>query len=271
MELRWLARKAYAAIPFKRQMFQPLRRLGLPEPIYRHLHFEGPFDTGLGFRLHAGGEVVENELFWGGGWEELSLRTWRDLARSAEGVLDIGANTGVFALAAKAANPMANVTAFEPVKRIADRLRKNIVLNGFEIVVEELAISDRNGFATFHDCESEMPYSASLEAGMAGNTFSYEVKTMTVDRYLGDKGWPKIDLVKIDVEKHEPAVFRGMRETIERFRPTMIVEVLTPEIGRELLLPGYSYSVIHEQRGLIATEVPKPLDGNNWNNLFRPQ
>jgi ribosomal protein L11 methylase PrmA len=52
--------------------------------------------------------LVENDLFWAGyagNWERVSLALWRDLARDARCVLDVGANSGVFALAAAAVSP----------------------------------------------------------------------------------------------------------------------------------------------------------------------
>src|SRR5690606_2225067 len=110
----------------------------LPESVYRHLHFEGPFtvriDAEHEFRIISHGSVIENELFWAGygqSWEGGSLKVWAALCRQRRGpILDIGANTGVYALAAKALAPKARVIAVEPVARVAAKLRANIALNG---------------------------------------------------------------------------------------------------------------------------------------------
>ena len=263
-----VAKAAYASLPMKRQLFEVLRPLGLPPKLFQHLHFTGPFDTHLGFRMEAGGEVLENELFWGAEWERLSLQTWREHAGTASVILDIGANTGVYALAAKAVNSKAQVIAFEPVTRIAKRLRRNIALNGFDIEVEELAISDADGTAMIHDTDSGLNYSASLEDTFDFNTAAYPVPTRSLDSVLAARNWPPVGLMKIDVEMHEPAVFRGMAETIRRFRPTILAEVLTDEIGSQLKLPGYDYFLIDEDHGLIPTDCPRALGGRNWNNLL---
>lgn len=251
-------------------MFDLIRPIRPPHRIYQHLHFKGPFTTYLGFRMEARGEAVENELYWNGGWERQSLRSWCELAGKANVILDIGANTGVYALAAKAANPGARVIAFEPVARVAQRLRGNVALNGFDIEVEEIAASDSTGTALIHDMESDFNCSASLEQCHAFNTVSYSVPTVALDDYLESRGWPAVDLIKIDVESHEPAVFRGMAKTIARFRPTILVEVLTEETGRQLELPGYSCFAIDEDQGPIPIDRPGPLGGRNWNNLLVP-
>lgn len=66
------ARTLYRHIPFKRALFSVVRQIvRLPERLYRHLHFEGPFATliegGRTFTMVSYGDVVENELFWGAG------------------------------------------------------------------------------------------------------------------------------------------------------------------------------------------------------------
>lgn len=57
------------------------------------------------------------------------------------------------------------------------------------------------------------------------------------------------DVVKIDVETHEGAVLRGARQTIETYRPTMVIEVLSGRRGRDFAaevvddLAGLDYSM----------------------------
>ena len=48
------------------------------------------------------------------------------------------------------------------------------------------------------------------------------VPAVTLDRTLKDES--RIDLVKIDIEAHEPIALRGLAATIERLRPHIITE-----------------------------------------------
>src|SRR6185369_1528373 len=107
--MRKIARKLYRAIPLKQPAFELVRRaVRLPEPLYRHLHFEGVIEVPVGgrsFRMRHHGTQIENEVFWSGlfgRWEGASLRAWVAAARSARAILDVGANTGLYALAAGA-------------------------------------------------------------------------------------------------------------------------------------------------------------------------
>ena len=52
-----------------------------------------------------------------------------------------------------------------------------------------------------------------------------------------------MDLLKIDVETHEPAVLRGFHELIKRDRPTMLIEILTDEVAAQVaeMISGLDY------------------------------
>ena len=171
---------AWRHLPLKFPVFRALRAATrLPERVYRNLTFHGNFDVevapGTRFRMRSFAYQVETDLFWVGyakNWERASLAVWRDLCKGAETVLDVGANTGVYALAAAALNPGARVIAFEPVQRVCDRLRTNAGLNGNRIIVEHVAVSDQDGVATLHDVDDEHVYSASLDYQMMGSAYS---------------------------------------------------------------------------------------------------
>jgi FkbM family methyltransferase len=89
--------------------------------------------------------------------------------------------------------------------------------------VHEVALSDANGTAVL----STPVFSGRPALGLASVSKSFPgahldtVKTATLDSYeLLD-----ISLIKIDVEGHEAAVLGGAVRTIERERPTLIVEI----------------------------------------------
>ena len=51
--------------------------------------------------------------------------------------------------------------------------------------------------------------------------------------------------MKIDVERHEPAVIRGCRRMLEESRPTVLIEILDAEIGKAVArqISGLGYAV----------------------------
>ncbi|WP_324808136.1 FkbM family methyltransferase [Sphingomonas sp. LY29] len=228
-----------------------VRKIASPGPsIYQHLPFVGRFsvdvEPGKSFQLESRGDVVENDLFWAGfgkSWEADSLKRWVQLAKSSKVILDIGANTGVFALSAQTINPGATVLAMEASARTANRLRQNVRMNDYPIIVEEAAASDADEVLTFYDFPGEHQYSASLQPSMGGSIES-KVQAYRLDSVLDRHGLGKIDLMKMDVERHEPAALRGMRGRLESDRPTIFIEVLDDECRRgiEEALSGFDYS-----------------------------
>jgi len=223
-----------------------------PHRIYQHLYFDDIIDVeiepGVSIKLECHGEFVENELFWrgfAGSWESKSLKLWTELAKSADYIVDIGANTGVYALIAKALNPAAQVMALEPSKRVLTKLHRNIALNNLAITTVERAASDKSGEATFFDFPTDHQYTASLERGLNGSPLG-QVKVQTMDEILAIHGFDRLDLAKIDVELHEPAVLRGMRQTLETWRPTLLIEVLNDDVeeGIRDAIDGLGYQMI---------------------------
>ena len=265
----------------KRQAYGLLRRhVRLPRAIYQHLHFEGPFEVRIDDRhrivMNAHGEILENELFWGGfgsSWEEVSLQVWASLCRAGNAcILDIGANTGIYSLTAAVLDPEAEVVAFEPLARIAERLKTNAAMNGLDIKLAQLGVSDQTGTMTIFDTVEGQNYSASLEEPLA-NTTSYAIDVTTIDDFVtGSEVRRPVGLVKIDVEKHEPSVVRGMSRLIETDRPTMLIEILDRRIGDQIgeLVRGHDYRLfqIDEQAGLIETKQLGHTGARNWNHLI---
>lgn len=252
--LKRIAKHTYEAIPFKQPVFSLVRSIAkLPEPVFRHLHFKGTITVPVGenasFRMVHHGYVIENELFWRGldGWEKVSLELWRRLSARSKVIFDIGANTGVFGLLAQAANPEAVVVAVEPVERIFEKLRKNIALNGERVKGVHAAVSDHKGTAVLYDMtESEHVLSVSLnkEWNKASTQLRpVEVPCLTVMDLVEMTGAGTVDLLKIDVETHEPAVLRGFEALLRKDRPTMLIELLTEEVAREVagLINGLDY------------------------------
>lgn len=280
MMLREASKQLYRFMPLKRPLFSLLRRVtSLPPQIYQHLHFEGPFTVAIDaeheFRIQSYGTYVENEIFWrgyGGSWEASSLQVWAALCRGQTGLIcDIGANTGMYALAAAALAPEAKVVAFEPVARMANRLRRNVDLNRGGIMVEQMAISDHSGRVPIFDIMADHNYSASL-VGQGPDAASYDVDGCSLDDYVARTGAQTIGPIKIDVERHEPAAIRGMLNLLTAHRPPVLIEILDADIGTEVgkLVDGLGYSMFHiaEKRGLVPTSQLAPLQGEDWNHLL---
>jgi len=239
----------------------------LTNKLYQDLKFSGIMTVKLGdktFKLYnTGYSTIENQIFWKGlvnGWEKISINTWINLSKISNVIIDIGANTGIYSITANTVNPRATIYSFEPVKRTAKILLKNIEINNFtRIKFFETAISNENGSATFYDVDDKSQYSASLHKEMVSdskNIVTYEVQVKRLESYEFFKD-NKVDLIKLDVEMHEPQAINGMLSIIARDKPTILIEVLNNTIANELNIQlaeyGYEYYLIDE------TNQPTPI------------
>lgn len=281
--IRRLIKQVYARVPLKRPVLEVVRRtVRLPRSLTGHLSFRGTFTVEIDalhhFQLEHWGFMVENDLFWSGfgkGYEATSLQVWRRLAPHARVILDVGANTGIYTLVACCVNPAATVFALEPVDRVFRRLKRNIELNGYRVMLEKLAASDTNGSAKIYDLPSDHEYTASLDHLMSqdcNGVIEYEVPTKRLDDVLFCAGLRTVDLVKIDVEQFEPQVLLGMYAFLSQCRPTLLIEILNDRIAREVNEItrdlGYSIFQIVEHRGLVHTGHIRATDFDERNYLF---
>ncbi|MCH7663799.1 MAG: hypothetical protein IH859_08020 [Chloroflexi bacterium] len=85
-------------------------------------------------------------------FEPMSVSVWCLLAMNANGIIDIGSYTGIYALAAAKVNRTAVIVAFEPSGKTFYRLCNNIRLNGFEGNIEPVhaGVSSVTGYGNLH-------------------------------------------------------------------------------------------------------------------------
>ena len=172
-------------------------------------------------------------------------------------VVDVGANVGIYALALASGAPDRRIVALEPSPAVADRVRANVPQNGLEdrIDVRRCAAGDADGDRRFYRASNpELSAFDRAAATRWGSTVA-EVRSVPVRRLdslvagigtnresAGCVPVPPPDAVKIDVEGAAPAVLRGARETLERHRPLVFLEVHAD---------GISGDVPRETRGLL--------------------
>jgi FkbM family methyltransferase len=180
-----------------------------------------------------GDDWVANQVFWRGwnGYEPETTVPFFELALRSRVTLDVGAHVGLFSLLAAHANPQGRVFAFEPHPTAFERLGRNVELNGLANIERvRAAAGASDGEADFYFGETDaIPGSSSLShAFMEGvpNVRRASVQVRSLDAFLAERAVGALDLMKLDTETTEPDVLRGCRESIARFRPAIICEVL---------------------------------------------
>ena len=102
---------------------------------------------------------------------------------------------------------------------------------------------------------------------------TYDVNTIRLDNLVALQK-TKVDLIKLDVEMHEPEALQGMGLIIERDRPILIIEILNTQIAKEVLakfsnIDYLSFSISEESFELKYLNEDWSQFGGNF--LFLPK
>jgi len=137
---------------------------------------------------------------------------------------DVGANFGYYSWLVKALQPAARVILLEPeplnLELIAATVERN-QLQGVRVVAA--AASAAGGTAVFHR-DPDGAFQGSLEFVATGRA------TIDVQLMMLDDLEERVDLIKIDVEGHEPQVLAGAERIVAEHRPAIVLECLAEDM-----------------------------------------
>jgi FkbM family methyltransferase len=136
-------------------------------------------------------------------------------------VLDVGANTGEWAIAAADALVTATIHAFEIVPTTIPALRAATARLGERIIVNSIGLSNAVGTVSVHtspvSSERASMVRDALTVGMSdAGAETIQASVTTGDAYLCERGIAHIDILKIDVEGAEMSVLHGFEDTFAR-------------------------------------------------------
>lgn len=196
-------------------------------------------------------------------YEPGTTRLFQETIKPGMVVVDIGAHVGYYTLlAAKQVGPTGKVYAFEPEQDNHALLLKNIRMNGYNnVVAARMALSDRAGTSTLYLTGLDSGRHSMYHHGLPERG-SAPVETTTLDSFLASEEWPRVDLVKIDVEGAEVAVLDGMTrlmgksaglKLIIEFNPALLQDGGVAPLGflERLASPGWGVQIIEESNGLL--------------------
>jgi FkbM family methyltransferase len=164
-------------------------------------------------------KLIANRSFY----ELANLIQIRKVIGEGAVIADIGANIGNHTLFFAICCQAAHVFAFEPVATNFEILARNIELNR----LHNVTLFDRPvGLAGQRGAISSFKIRNS-GATVVERSSSGKLKYMSLD----DVEFPRLDLVKIDVEGQQLDVIRGSEQTLKRLRPKVMIEMREAELG----------------------------------------
>jgi len=205
-------------------------------------------------------------------------------------VFDVGANIGMFTLFVKQECADARVHAFEPIPELNEIIKLNVDRHGQSVTVYQNGISDHEGEAAFtyypdYSIMSGFHADASADAGVLssgirnqlskdnaelnnvpdkfiknivqkklGKRHEIRCKLKTISGIICENKIEKIDLLKIDAEKSELAILKGIQENDWPKIKQMVLEVhAVAEVEVVIpLLKQKGFEIEVEQEGQFA-------------------
>ncbi|MEQ1616533.1 MAG: FkbM family methyltransferase [Hyphomicrobiaceae bacterium] len=229
----------------------------------------GPLDIAVRkvrFRCHFKDNTPEHKLlFQGRRLDHWQLSKLRPVLREGGTFIDIGANFGFFALnACSMMGDKGRVLAIEPNPLMAARLRENIALNGFKsIVVHEVAIGDRIGFARPHEAVTDHGSAGYGAVGVeAASEKSNSASMVPLIDIIEAANISHIDALKIDIEGFEyEALSPYFKSAPKHLFPHLIVieESNCNRWSGDVIemLRGHGYEVLSRGRVDVIMHRPK--------------
>lgn len=216
-----------------------------------------------------------------GEFETEALSWWLSMCSTGSDsdiVIDAGAYTGIYSLAAVSGNPNLRAVAFEASAVTYGRLVANILTNNLElrIIPNHLALTDRAGpislahafgIYTMSSGETISPFNEAdhfeevlgmsldgcFQAPKGRLPGALGSKSLSVDSFRG------IAAIKIDVEGAEQAVILGGMELLRKYQPSLIIEIFSDQrrTAIETTLEGLGYALVAECAGSNLVYCPR--------------
>lgn len=172
-----------------------------------------------------------------GEFEPFTTRHFEERVHPGMNVVDGGANFGLYSLlAAKALRGQGTVWAFEPNPYVFRILVRNTHLNGVAQRIEphRLALGSGPGEAELlaHLQFTGTGHLAPAVGPRDSDLGVFPVRVESLDGFFGARAWPRVDLVKLDVEGTEPRVLDGMTDLARRNPSLEVLLEISPPILR---------------------------------------
>ena len=167
---------------------------------------------------------IAQELLKVGVWEPATTRIFEDKIHEGMTVLDVGANIGYFTLLfAKLVGAGGCVHAFEPVRHYRIDLQWHLQRNGLaqRVIVHPYALSNRAEERIIHigSSSATMHWTNPME-----HSIQETIQCRRLDEILPSLELKSFDLLKLDLDGHEPFFLEGAKKSLSTQRPWISVE-----------------------------------------------
>ncbi len=203
------------------------------------------------------------KFFWGGEPEFLSMHLWTLACQQDGFCLDIGAHTGRYTVIGSLFGKN-KILSFEPYFLNYSRMLSNLRLNEFSTNNCFMAgVSSKSGKGMLSIKDNNFFHTSAGKVDK--NTSSgMQIQLIKIDDIKFEH---RVEALKIDTEGHEADVLKGATSTIEKYRPTLIIEKNTETFDECMnIVSKYEYETffVNDLLRNITTIEKEAHDCNNF-------
>ena len=219
---------------------------------------------------------ISTELKIFGSHEPLNTKILSKIIKTGMTCLDIGGNIGYYVLLERQlVGDKGKVVAIEPVKRNYEFLQQNIALqNVSNISTYNFACGNKNGTVPFViDRESNgcwiVPDGVKNPDPSRGTITNVPIRIL--DEFIEEISLNELDFIRMDVEGFELNILKGLKQSLEKFKPIISFELHKNFLGvdgtREIfeLLDKLDYKI----ESFVTRDLDIPMIGK-MNNVKQP-
>jgi len=174
-------------------------------------------------------EIISQQIYTYGLFDEIVTGMVLRAVRQGDVVLDVGAHFGYFTLLfSHLVGESGRVISLEPTPSTYSVLRRNVA-NVNNVIALNVAAGSEAGrliladYGLAHSAWNTLRDVSRLPQVLGEPSARIEVEVITLDSWIGNKSiCPK--LIKIDAENFEDEVVGGLKETIMKCRPRILIE-----------------------------------------------
>jgi len=179
-------------------------------------------------------------------------------------IVDVGAASGLFSLAAAFFFPEASIWALEPSERQRILLSRNIALNRMtgRIQIVPFGLWNCEGCLSFrtHGAMSSLRKVSELPNNFA---FTESIQTVSIDVWAKRSKLRRLDLIKMDIEGAEIEALEGAGEVLRKYQPRLLIQAYHQRDGvrtfercaRYLSQFGYQCRELKPESGLLDASI----------------
>lgn len=209
---------------FRKRYFGIYKRIILPYNLFKNKTTISEYDETLKIKLNID-EWIQQQIFLFGYFDEPGINFIKKNLKKDDVFIDAGANIGAYSLiASKIVGDQGKVISFEPVNSTFDHIQENISLNNLKnIDLHKTALGEKKEKITIYSGDNSNTGNSSIIKNEASHSASEEIQCINFDEEFSDL--KRINFLKMDIEGAEFYALKGMIKSLEKFKPTILIEI----------------------------------------------